>query len=151
MTEQANEYPAEQQDFTTSKAKLPGIDGAAHSGALIDPFSLPATQVNSDHGGVGTIEFRRLLDRSDFEDAVAFVDISIITARSSIGSHNHHDSFELYIVIEGHPLVTVGDRTIRLGRGGVALVSPGGKHSLLNDTNDRVVIAVIEIPKKEKN
>jgi Cupin domain len=112
---------------------------------IADAFTLPEQILHGDHGGIGPIRFRRLLDDIDLDGIADFVDLTVIPPGSTIGLHHHSDSLELYFIIAGNPLVTVDDQDHRLGRGGLALVHPGGSHGLTNDSNEDVVMLVVQI------
>jgi quercetin dioxygenase-like cupin family protein len=100
---------------------------------------------SDEHGGHGPIVFRRLLTQRDFAAAVDFVDVTTVPAGSTIGIHRHDGSEELYFVLSGEPLVEIDGDARRLRPGDVAVVHPGGRHSLVNDTAADVTIAVIQL------
>ena len=100
---------------------------------------------SEEHGGSGTITFRRLLDTNCFEAPVDFVDFTIVPPGSSIGRHTHHGNEELYFVASGNPLMRVSGRQQRVSRGSVAVVRNDGWHELINDTSENVEILVIQV------
>jgi mannose-6-phosphate isomerase-like protein (cupin superfamily) len=100
---------------------------------------------SEEHGGSGTIAFRRLLDTSGFQAPVDFVDFTIVPPGSSIGHHSHHGNEELYFVASGNPLMRVSGCQRRIARGTVAVVRNGGWHELINDTSESVEILVIQV------
>lgn len=102
-------------------------------------------QRSAEHGGRGTITFRRMLDASFFEAPVDFVDFTIVPPGSSIGRHAHHGNEELYFVVSGTPLMRVSGTERRLSRGTVSLVRNDGWHELVNDTSDDVEILVVQV------
>jgi|SRR5262252_6008638 len=104
-----------------------------------------AIERSAEHGGSGTITFRRLLDASCFEAPVDFVDFTIIPPGSSIGRHTHHCNEELYFVASGNPLMRVSGTQQRISRGTVTVVHNGGWHELINDTSENVEILVIQV------
>lgn len=108
--------------------------------ADVDPISR-----SGEHDGRGPIVFRRLLTGRDFVAPVDFVDVTRIPPGSTIGMHRHAASEELYIVLAGQPLVEVDGDARRLTRGDVAVVHPGGRHALTNDTGEEVAIAVVQL------
>ena len=103
------------------------------------------TTVYSDHGGIGSIEFRRLLEAHDFLSNVDFVDVSVIPPGCTFGPHKHVDNEELYCILRGEPLVRVDGFEQRLTRGDIAVVRSGQWHELVNDTQDEVEIFVIQV------
>ena len=103
------------------------------------------TAVTGDHGGVGTISFRRLQDAAAFGTAIDFVDFTVIPPASTIGGHVHGANEELYLIAEGSPIVRVGNDSRRLDPGDIAIVRPYESHELLNDTNGFVKIFVVQV------
>jgi len=106
---------------------------------------VPSVERSEEHGGSGTIMFRRLLDAGHFEAPVDFVDFTIVPPGSSIGRHTHRGSEELYFVASGTPLMRVSGQERRISRGTVAVVHNDGWHELINDTSENVEILVIQV------
>jgi mannose-6-phosphate isomerase-like protein (cupin superfamily) len=104
-----------------------------------------AVRRTREHEGVGPISFRRMLDESAFQSAVDFVDVTIVPAGSTIGSHAHNGTEEIYIILSGTPLVEIDGESRRLTSGDVAVVRSGGSHSLTNDTSHDVRIGVVQV------
>jgi oxalate decarboxylase/phosphoglucose isomerase-like protein (cupin superfamily) len=98
-----------------------------------------------EHQGVGPISFRRMLDGSAFESPIDFVDVTTVPPGSTIGSHAHDGTEEIYIILSGTPLVEVDGDIRRLAIGDVAVVRSGGSHSLTNDTSGDVFIGVVQV------
>jgi hypothetical protein len=107
--------------------------------------AFPATEKCNDHGGIGPISFRRLLDRTDFKVPLDFVDYTVVPPGSTIGRHQHSGNEELYFIAAGSPLVRVNDQEARLARGSLTIVHDGEWHELINDTSDKVEILVIQV------
>lgn len=101
--------------------------------------------VNGNHGGAGAIEFRRLLEQSEFEAPIDFVDYTIIPPGSAIGSHEHTGNEEIYFVVAGKPRIRIGTCERRLQRGSIAVVRSGQTHQLINDTDEPATIFVIQV------
>ena len=99
----------------------------------------------AEHGGQGTIGFRRMFDDSDFRALIDFVDVTVIHPGSTIGRHKHIGNEEVYFIIEGKPRVNVFGVEKRLSRGDVTIVGSGQWHELINDTEGDVVIGVIQV------
>ncbi len=104
----------------------------------------PITRI-AEHGGSGSISFRRLLADAAFTSAIDFVDVSVIAPGSTIGRHEHHQTEELYLIAAGMPLVTVNGECRRLNAGDVSVVRSGQWHELVNDTEQPVQIFVIQV------
>jgi mannose-6-phosphate isomerase-like protein (cupin superfamily) len=106
---------------------------------------IESVERSGEHGGSGTITFRRLLGAGCFQAPVDFVDFTIVPPGSSIGRHTHHGNEELYFVASGNPLMQVSGSQQRLSRGAVAVVHNHGWHELINDTNENVEILVVQV------
>jgi len=105
----------------------------------------PAELLEANHGGFGSIHFRRLLTELDFLAPVDFVDFTVIPPGSSIGLHEHRGNDEVYLVASGAPIMKVNDECRRLERGSVSAVHSGQSHQLINDTQEMVEIFVIQV------
>ena len=106
---------------------------------------VPPVERWEEHGGSGSITFRRLLDANCFHSPIDFVDFTIIPPGSTIGRHTHTGTEELYFIAAGKPLMRVSGTEQRLSRGGVAVVHDNGWHELINDTAESVEILVIQV------
>jgi mannose-6-phosphate isomerase-like protein (cupin superfamily) len=113
--------------------------------AFVRSADVPATTRTGDHGGVGSISFRRLLDAAAFASAIDFVDVSVIPPGSAIGRHDHLQNEEVYFVFSGSPKVTIDGDTRRLSRGDISIVRSGQWHELVNDTAEPVEIFVVQV------
>ena len=112
---------------------------------FFDINDIEPSVIESDHNGSGTIIFRRLLSDIDFQSSIDFIDYTIIPPKSSIGYHKHSNNEEVYFVVSGKPLVTVDNISKRLQPGSISVVRSGQTHSLVNDTDFKVVILVIQV------
>lgn len=99
----------------------------------------------AEHGGSGPISFRRLLTSASFQAPIDFVDYTTVPPGSVIGKHRHTGNEEMYFVVAGQPLVTVGDDVRRLGAGSLSVVRNGESHQLVNDTAENVTILVVQV------
>jgi len=100
-----------------------------------------------EHGGLGPIEFRRLMSSADFDTNIDFLDLTVIPSGSSIGRHNHSGNEEFYFIVDGAPLVRVDGAERRLGPSDVTVVRSGGWHELVNDSEGDVRIFVVQVRK----
>lgn len=112
--------------------------------AFVSTHCVEPIHRNSEHGGTGPINFRRLLKGSDFASSIDFVDYSSIPPGSTIGRHDHFGTEELYYVVAGTPIVGVDGVHRRLEPGDVAVVRSGQWHELINDTDQTVTIFVVQ-------
>jgi len=112
---------------------------------FISPYEAPSAQRQEDHGGIGSITFRRLMTSADFLTKIDFVDFTLIGPGSTIGNHQHVGNEELYLVLSGTPLVRVNGEERRLTRSDIAVVRSGESHELINDSPDEVEILVVQV------
>jgi len=119
--------------------------------AFTDLEAKPAQRREGEHGGSGSISFRRMMDESQFASGLDFVDFTIVPPGSTIGKHFHHGSEELYFVVDGAPLINVNGRERRVGPGSLSVVRSGEWHSLTNDTLSEVSILVVQARVSEPN
>jgi len=78
--------------------------------------SLLKPVVNS-HGGKGTILFRRMWDKDDFDTNWEFIDHCVLPPGTSIGYHQHNMIEEVYYIVCGTGFATVNDYTWEVGPG----------------------------------
>ena len=112
--------------------------------AFCGPSEISATTIVADHNGRGPIAVRRLMARSP-SSAIDFVDYTVIPPGSSIGRHQHVDSEELYLIVDGRPIVLVEAVARRLRPGDVAIVRANQCHELMNDTSDPVTLFIVQV------
>ncbi len=65
--------------------------------------------------------------------------------------HTHEDSSKIYVVLEGHASVTVGDETADVRPGQAVLAKAGEPHGIENETEDRLVLLVAMAPPPAHN
>jgi quercetin dioxygenase-like cupin family protein len=106
---------------------------------------MPAIERCNEHNGTGPIRFRRILDGSEFESPLDFVDYTCILPGSTIGRHEHHANEEIYFIARGTPLMRVDGEESRLAPGSFSIVRSGEWHELINDTSTDVEILVWQI------
>lgn len=93
--------------------------------------------VNSFHGGKGTVQYRRALGPAVFATPWAFVDHLILQPGSSIGSHSYRGLAQFYYVMSGEGTVSISTR--------------GQQESAAIRTGDAVPIQLGEIHSLENN
>ena len=103
-----------------------------------------------DHGGVGTLEFRRLMVADEFSSSIDFVDYTIIPAGSTIGLHQHTGNEELYLIVSGVAVVTVEQEERQLTRGSIGIVRSGQSHKLRNGGDSPVAMFVVQVSLTER-
>lgn len=113
--------------------------------AFVERETVPAMTLEMDHGGVGAIEFRRLLSSIDFVAPIDFVDFTVVAPGSAIGVHEHVNNDEIYCIAKGMPMVWVEGEERRLHPGSISVVRSGQRHGLTNDTDGPVEIFVVQV------
>ncbi|WP_371483073.1 cupin domain-containing protein [Kitasatospora sp. NBC_00315] len=101
--------------------------------------------VSSDHGGVGTILAHRAFDRADEPAGIAFIDLVVLPAHTSIGLHRHADDRETYVILTGRGRMTLDGEEFAVRAGDVIPNRPHGEHGLANDSDDELRLLVFEI------
>lgn len=112
---------------------------------FVSSHEVPAIHRAAEHGGSGPIVFRRLMESSEFDTKIDFLDLTVVPAGSTIGRHNHNGSDELYFIVAGEPVVRVDGVERRVRRSDVCVVRSGGWHELINDTQNDVEIFVVQV------
>lgn len=93
------------------------------------------------HGGKGTILYRRLWDRDDFNTNWEFVDHCLLPPGTSIGYHQHNNIEEVYFIVSGTGRVTVNDHTWEVKVGDAIPCTLHDSHGIYNNgTGDLEVI-----------
>lgn len=76
-----------------------------------------------------------------------FIDCVIVPPGTSIGVHTHMaDNEELYVVLSGTGIMTVGTEESAVGPGDVIINPPGGTHGLRNTGPQEIRLIVVEYP-----
>lgn len=131
------------------------------------------------HGGIGFLEYRNLMSNygkysgrnelgrqlnswnfdafaiknhgNGFEPffAIDYMDLHLLKARCGIGLHRHRDNQEMFLMMEGHGFMVIGDwlkmpqrercfeiRTLRSGH--FAMLKGGNLHALINATDEDI-------------
>jgi mannose-6-phosphate isomerase-like protein (cupin superfamily) len=60
--------------------------------------------------------------------------------------HSHEDHEQVYYVLEGGGLLTVGAETKRVRKGDAVYIPPGTSHSFHNDTDESCTIIMVDAP-----
>jgi len=110
-------------------------------------LKLPMEDNVNCHDGIGTVKEVSFFKDKDFETNIRFMNYLTLPPGTSIGIHEHKNDEELYIILEGHGMMTVDgeDRTVESGD--VIVNKPFGSHGLVNDSNQEMRILVLEVYK----
>lgn len=96
------------------------------------------------HAGRGAISAARMLSReSGF--GYAFVDLVVVPPGASIGLHRHGEDEEMYVVIDGHAVMSVDGEEFPVSPGDVVVNRPGGSHALDNRGPLSVRLVVVDV------
>ena len=96
------------------------------------------------HDGKGQIQVDRVVSRLPNPGCV-FIDLVVVPPESTIGNHQHRSDEEIYVVIEGHGRMTLGDRVVKVAPGDVVVNPPGGTHALQNRGGLPMRLVVVDI------
>ncbi len=106
-------------------------------------------------GGVGVVQYRRLLGPSVFEGPWAYVDHLVLTPGSSVGQQVHRGVAEVYYVMSGSGTVTVSSpgqaaETAALREGDAVPIQLNDVHSFQNAGKEPLEMLVVGVA-REKN
>lgn len=96
------------------------------------------------HSGIGEIFAHRAASR---ENGLSghFIDCVVVPPGTSIGVHTHHsDNEEVYVILRGKGVMTIGTTERDVEQGDVIVNSPNGTHGLRNEGSEDIELIVIE-------
>jgi len=67
---------------------------------------------------------------------------------SSMGLHKHGDEEEMYIMLKGQGMMTIDGKQKLVREGDMILNRPFGEHSLLNNSDNEIVLLIIQASNK---
>ncbi|TLM73006.1 cupin domain-containing protein [Microbulbifer harenosus] len=102
----------------------------------------------NSHDGIGTIEIQKVFRRKDFSGAWDFALRVVMPPNTSMGLHEHGNDEEMYIILKGNGLMTIGDQEHSVTEGDMVLNRPGGKHGLLNNGTCNMELLIIQASNK---
>ncbi|KGJ88581.1 cupin domain-containing protein [Colwellia psychrerythraea] len=82
--------------------------------------------------------------RADFQGAWDFALRVKMPPNSSMGLHEHGEDEEMYIILNGEGLMTIGGENKRVRKGDMILNKPHGTHGLLNDSDQELELLIIQ-------
>ena len=95
-------------------------------------------------GGAGEVTIRHCLKPEEIKARTRLCAELILPPGASIGSHDHVDEDEIYLVQKGQGLMTEGDKEFPVAAGDAILTGQGASHSVKNTgAEDLVITAVI--------
>jgi mannose-6-phosphate isomerase-like protein (cupin superfamily) len=98
----------------------------------------------SMRGGIGEVTVSHFFKPGECAAPVRLCARLTIPPGASIGTHEHVDEDEFYIVARGTGVLRDGEHEQRVSCGDAVLTGSGGRHSISNDGNEPLeLIAVI--------
>ncbi len=99
----------------------------------------------SSHGGTGSVDLYEIWGNSDFKSGIDFIDRVVVQPGSTIGFHKHGENEEMYIVLKGRGLMKIEDDEIAIKKGDMILNPAGGRHGLVNNSDEDIDILVLQV------
>lgn len=100
----------------------------------------------SSHGGSGLVDLYEIWSKPDFKSDVDFIDRMVVPPKSTVGHHKHGNNEEMYIVLSGNGVMTIGGETVTVEQGDMILNPPHGEHGLRNESDADIDILVLQVP-----
>ncbi|MDD4101944.1 MAG: cupin domain-containing protein [Kiritimatiellae bacterium] len=94
-------------------------------------------------GGKGTVKVENWFAPEAFGAKVRLCARLTVPPGGSIGTHNHEDEDEIYIVLSGQGLIIEDNNRTPVGAGDAILTGKGGAHGVENTGTEPLVIAAI--------
>ena len=89
---------------------------------------------------------QRLVDRASGSDSVTVL-INVFAGRAEEVPEHTHEVEEVLLVVGGECVITVDGRPITARAGDAVIVTPGARHSISHDSDERCqVIAILASP-----
>lgn len=96
------------------------------------------------HDGVGSILFREVFSKNDFESNLVHLHETVIEPHSTIGYHKHVGNEEVYYIIEGTGVMKVNEEEFEVSPGDAVNTQSGDSHGLTNSSDSPIKILVFE-------
>lgn len=106
-------------------------------------FKKQSLQSEVVHGGQGQIAWARIIEFNE-KSSINFIDRAVVPPGSSIGKHFHQDSEEMYFILSGTGLMSLGENTFSIHPFDIVIVSQDS-HALINNSDDDIELFVIEV------
>lgn len=98
-----------------------------------------ARVINTAHGS----EIRPLIDRTTSEITQCSLAEETLPPGCAVTPHRHRQIEEIYYIVSGHGLMTVGEETREVGPGDAVYVPRGNRHTLQNTGDDPIKLILV--------
>ena len=98
-----------------------------------------AAVINTPHGS----EIRPLIDRTTSSIERCSLAEEVLPAGASVGQHHHVETEEVYYILEGSGVMTVGDETRVVGPGDAVFIPRGHAHTLTNTGQSPMTLLLV--------
>ncbi|HWT01233.1 MAG TPA: cupin domain-containing protein [Pyrinomonadaceae bacterium] len=98
-----------------------------------------AAVINTPHGS----EIRPLVDRTTSDIERCSLAEETLPAGASVGRHYHVETEEVYYILEGSGLMTVGAESREVGAGDAVFIPRGHAHTLANTGQTPMTILLV--------
>jgi mannose-6-phosphate isomerase-like protein (cupin superfamily) len=95
--------------------------------------------INTVHGS----EIRPLIDRTTSLISQCSLAEETLPPGCAVSPHHHNDLEEIYYVLSGRGLMTVGDETREVSAGDAVYVPRGLRHSLCNTGSESITLILV--------
>lgn len=97
-------------------------------------------------GGTGEITIRHHFKSDEIKARTRLCAELILPPGASIGSHDHVNEDEVYIIQKGQGLMTDGGKEFPVAAGDAILTGQGASHSIKNTGTEDLVVTAVIIP-----
>lgn len=98
-----------------------------------------ASIINTDHGS----EIRPLIDRATSGVTRCSLAEEVLPPGCAVTPHHHREIEEIYYVVSGRGLMTVGDETREVNAGDAVYVPRNHRHSLRNNGSEPIRLILV--------
>lgn len=95
--------------------------------------------INTGHGS----EIRPLIDRTTSEITQCSLAEETLPPGCAVTPHRHRQIEEIYYILSGRGLMTVGDETREVGPGDAVYIPRGNRHTLENTGTDAIKLILV--------
>ena len=108
--------------------------------------NVPLETRRSSVGGVGRVRVGDIFSSDELGPAWDFIQSVVVPPGCSIGAHEHVDTEEIYYFLAGRGVVTLNDEQAAFGPDTVSLCPSGGRHGLVNESDQDFELLAIQVP-----